>query len=65
MNRVKAKGELRIKKSKVTDADIIVATYEGIDFLLRSGNYKELGEIGVILIDEIHNLDDEDRGIRL
>lgn len=65
MNRVKAKGELRIKKSKVTDADIIVATYEGIDFLLRSGNYGELGEIGVILIDEIHNLDDEDRGIRL
>ncbi|MDL2246245.1 DUF5814 domain-containing protein, partial [Methanobrevibacter sp. OttesenSCG-928-K11] len=65
MNRVKAKGELNFKNSDIKDADIIVGTYEGIDFLLRSGNYKDLEELGVILIDEIHTLDDEDRGIRL
>ena len=45
------------------DADIIVGTYEGIDFLLRSG--RNLGEIGTIIIDELHMLDDEERGARL
>jgi len=45
------------------DADIIVGTYEGIDFLLRSG--RDLGKIGTVVIDELHMLDDEDRGARL
>jgi helicase len=45
------------------DADIIVGTYEGIDFLLRAG--KDLGEIGTIVIDEVHMLDEEERGPRL
>ncbi|WP_409199491.1 DUF5814 domain-containing protein [Methanobrevibacter sp. DSM 116169] len=65
MNRIKAKGELNFKSSNVKDADIIVGTYEGIDYLIRSGNYKDLEKLGVILIDEIHTLDDIDRGIRL
>ncbi|MCC7553110.1 MAG: DEAD/DEAH box helicase [Methanobacteriaceae archaeon] len=64
-NRVKAKGELNFNNSSIKDADIIVGTYEGIDFLIRSGNYKDLEELGLILIDEIHTLDDIDRGIRL
>ncbi len=64
-NRINAKEELKVPDTKVDDADIIVGTYEGIDFLLRSGKSQTLGEIGTVLIDEIHTLDDENRGIRL
>ena len=65
MNRIKAKEELKIPNSSVNDADIIVGTYEGIDFLLRSGKSDYLNNLGLVLIDEIHTLDDEDRGVRL
>lgn len=65
MNRVKTKEELKFPDSNVSDADIIVGTYEGIDFLLRSGKACVLNEVGTVLIDEIHTLDDEERGIRL
>ncbi len=64
-NRVKAKGELNLPDSDVSKADIVVATYEGIDYLLRNGNSKSLSNLGVVLIDEIHMIDDEDRGTRL
>ena len=64
-NRVKAKGELKLPDSDVPNADIVVATYEGIDFLLRNGNSNTLSNLGVVLIDEIHMIDDEDRGTRL
>ena len=64
-NRVKAKGELKLPDSDVSKADIVVATYEGIDYLLRNGNSDSLSNLGVVLIDEIHMIDDEDRGTRL
>ena len=64
-NRVKAKGELSLPDSDVSKADIVVATYEGIDYLLRNGNSASLSNLGVVLIDEIHMIDDEDRGTRL
>lgn len=64
-NRVKAKGELTIANKSVKNADIIVATYEGLDFILRSGNYNELKNIGTVVIDEIHMLDEQERGPRL
>lgn len=64
-NRVKAKGELNFPDFDVSSADIVVATYEGIDYLIRSGNSKALSDLGVVLIDEIHMIDDEDRGTRL
>ena len=64
-NRVKAKGELKLPDLDVSKSDIIVATYEGIDYLLRNGNSKSLSNLGVVLIDEIHMIDDEDRGTRL
>ena len=64
-NRVKAKGELNLPDSDVSKADIVVATYEGIDYLLRNGNSQSLSNLGVVLIDEIHMIDDEDRGTRL
>ncbi|MCQ2977152.1 MAG: DUF5814 domain-containing protein [archaeon] len=65
MNRIKAKGELKLPDSNIADADIIVGTYEGIDFLLRSGKSHLLNDLGLILIDEIHTISDEDRGLRL
>lgn len=64
-NRVKAKGELNFPDSDVSKADIVVATYEGIDYLLRNGSSNTLSNLGVVLIDEIHMIDDEDRGTRL
>ncbi|ADP76833.1 DEAD/DEAH box helicase domain protein [Methanothermus fervidus DSM 2088] len=64
-NRIKAKGELKIHEDDIRDADIVVGTYEGIDFLLRSGKSKHLGDPGVIVIDEIHMLEDRERGPRL
>ncbi len=46
-------------------SDIIVGTYEGIDFVIRSGNAKSLGDIGTVVIDEVHMLEDKERGHRL
>ncbi|MDR1721700.1 MAG: DEAD/DEAH box helicase, partial [Methanobrevibacter sp.] len=65
MNRIKAKNELHFKDSSIKNSDIVVGTYEGIDFLLRTGKHHELDGLGTVLIDEIHMLDDEERGIRL
>jgi helicase len=45
------------------DADIVVGTYEGIDHALRVG--QDLGDIGTVVIDEVHTLEDDDRGHRL
>ena len=65
MNRIKAKGELKLPNSNIADADIIVGTYEGIDFLIRSGESAALNDLGLVLIDEIHTISDEERGLRL
>ena len=45
------------------DADVVVGTYEGIDHALRTG--RDLGEIGTVVIDEVHNLGEDERGHRL
>ena len=47
------------------DANIIIATYEAIDYILRSGNKQYLGNIGTIIIDEIQTLIDNERGFIL
>ncbi|MCP4761719.1 MAG: DEAD/DEAH box helicase, partial [archaeon] len=47
------------------NADVIVATYEAIDYILRSGNKDKLGNVGTIVIDEIQTLIDPDRGFLL
>ena len=65
MNRIKAKGELKLPNSNIQDADIVVGTYEGIDFLIRSGESDALNDLGLVLIDEIHTISDEERGLRL
>jgi helicase len=68
---VKKVGESLLEKKDedlaedLFDAHIIIATYEAIDFILRSGNKDQLGEIGTIIIDEIQTLIDPERGFLL
>jgi len=50
---------------ELIDADVIVATYEAIDYILRSGSKELLGNVGTIIIDEIQTLTDIDRGYLL
>ncbi|MFX0059773.1 MAG: DEAD/DEAH box helicase [Candidatus Heimdallarchaeota archaeon] len=47
------------------DADVIIGTYEAIDFIMRSANKDKLGKIGTIVIDEIQTLIDPERGFIL
>ncbi|NHN41798.1 DEAD/DEAH box helicase [Halorubellus sp. JP-L1] len=62
---------IRVGASRINDdgnrfdpgADVIVGTYEGIDHALRTG--KDLGDIGTVVIDEVHTLKEEERGHRL
>jgi len=62
---------IRVGASRIRDdgmafdpsADIIVGTYEGIDHALRTG--RDLGDIGTVVIDEVHTLQEEERGHRL
>ncbi|WP_435156036.1 DEAD/DEAH box helicase [Haladaptatus sp. DFWS20] len=62
---------IRVGASRVRDdgnrfdpnADIIVGTYEGIDHALRTG--RDLGDIGTVVIDEVHTLQEQERGHRL
>jgi len=62
---------IRVGASRIRDsgnrfdagADVIVGTYEGIDHALRTG--KDLGEIGTVVIDEVHTLGEKERGHRL
>ena len=62
---------LRVGASRINDdgqqfdpsADIIVGTYEGIDHGLRTE--KDLGNIGTVVIDEVHTLKEGERGHRL
>jgi len=59
------KTSQRVKMHTSPSADIIIGTYEGIDHMLRSGNADFLGKIGTVVIDEVHTLEDQERGHRL
>ncbi len=66
MSRIKVEGEFTpIIDDDIRNSDIIVATYEAFDFLLRDGRSKALGDIGVIVIDEVQMIVSEGRGFRL
>ena len=62
---------IRVGSSRIADdgnrfdpnADVIVGTYEGIDHALRTG--KDLGDVGTVVIDEVHTLKEGERGHRL
>lgn len=45
------------------NSEIIVATYEGIDQILRTG--RDPGKVGTVVIDEVHMLEEKERGHRL
>lgn len=51
------------KMRRDLNADIIAGTYEGIDQVLRAR--KSLGKVGTAVIDEVHMLEDAERGHRL
>ncbi|MHA1909044.1 MAG: DEAD/DEAH box helicase, partial [Candidatus Thorarchaeota archaeon] len=66
MSRIDIGPEAKpIVDTDVRKADIICATYEALDLIFRSGETKSLGKIGTIIIDEIQNLADEERGPEL
>ncbi|WP_044957077.1 DEAD/DEAH box helicase [Halarchaeum acidiphilum] len=62
---------IRVGSSRIRDdgqafdpnADVIVGTYEGIDHALRTG--RDLGDVGTVVIDEVHTLQEDGRGHRL
>ncbi|MFX0022790.1 MAG: DEAD/DEAH box helicase [Candidatus Hermodarchaeota archaeon] len=68
---IKRVGESLFEKKEdnnideLANAHIIIATYEAIDFILRSGKNELLGNIGTIIIDEIQTLIDPERGFIL
>jgi putative ATP-dependent RNA helicase len=64
-SRIKAKEEFTLPDGNAKKADIVVGTYEGLDFLLRAGRSSELGNLKTVVVDEIHMLGDDERGPRL
>lgn len=54
-----------IVDTDIKKADIICATYEALDLIFRSGRTDALGEVGTVIIDEIQNLADPERGPEL
>ncbi len=68
---IKRVGESLFEKKEdnnikeLANAHLIIATYEAIDFILRSGKKEFLGNIGTIIIDEIQTLIDHERGFIL
>ena len=47
------------------NSDIIVGTYEAFDWILRSGTATNIGEIGVVVVDEVQLIGDQERGQQL
>lgn len=64
-NRLRDREEPSMRDTGLEGADIVVGTYEGVDHILRSGNWKSLEGVGVIAIDEVQNLSEEERGVEL
>ncbi len=66
MSRLDVGDEGRIiVDTDVSKSQIVCATYEALDLIFRLGNVGALGEIGTVVIDEIQNLSDPERGPEL
>jgi len=57
-------GDIEIEKIELHEADLIISTYERFDSLLRN-EINWLNQIGTIIIDEVHIINDFYRGPRL
>lgn len=55
----------QIPSENLKDANLIIATYEAIDYILRSGQKALLGNVDTIVVDEIQTLIDSERGYLL
>jgi len=66
MSRLDVGNEGRpIVDTDISRADIICATYEALDLIFRSQETEALGDIGTVIVDEIQNLADPERGPEL
>ncbi|TFF92843.1 DEAD/DEAH box helicase, partial [Candidatus Thorarchaeota archaeon] len=54
-----------IVDTDIRKADIVCATYEALDLVFRSGATDDLGDVGTVVVDEIQNLADPERGPEL
>ncbi|MFW9808617.1 MAG: DUF5814 domain-containing protein [Candidatus Thorarchaeota archaeon] len=54
-----------IVDTDIKKADVVCATYEALDLIFRSGSTNDLGDVGTVIIDEIQNLADPERGPEL
>jgi helicase len=57
--------ELVVVDGDIKAADIVSATYEGLDVILRSGRANDFGSVGVVIVDEVQMVSDPDRGPEL
>lgn len=55
----------KYQRTSFNNADIIVATYEALDWIFRSGNWKQISNVGTLVIDEFQLLADEERGVEV
>jgi len=59
-------GDQEPEEKALEDADLIITTYEKMDSILRNFHDKQwISDITTIVIDEIHVIDESDRGPRL
>ena len=63
-NSIAEKKAFYRDRYSIKDSDIIVATYEGLDLLIRAGQI-DFDTIGCIVVDEVQTLADPDRGSTL
>jgi helicase len=57
--------ELVLVDGDIKAANLISATYEGLDTLFRSGRASDLGKVGVVIVDEVQMMADDERGPEL
>ena len=57
-------GDFDITLEEIEKNDIVITTYERFDSIIRK-RPEWIKKIGVVVIDEIHNLGDKSRGVRL
>ncbi len=66
MSKIEVEGEDKtIVDANFRASDIIVGTYEAFDWIIRSGQISKAGDIGVLVIDEVQLLGDQERGQQL